>query len=823
MKLKFEPNLPYQQDAINAVCDVFAGQEVGEALFTVSAPKVGGVGVDAAQGYLYQGGGEQAGYANFLKLPDDELLANLQQVQLRNGLRQDQELRSRGGVRDLDFAVEMETGTGKTYVYLRTILELHKRYGWTKFIIVVPSVAIRAGVLKSLHITRDHLRSIYDGVAIEHHEYASGDLSRVRDFAISRNVRVMVMTVDAINKPETNVFYQQHEKTNFDRPIDLIRGTNPVVILDEPQSIEGGDEAAGAKAVRALNPLATLRYSATHLRKVHEVYRLNAVDAYREKLVKRIEVAGAKVEGAQPAVRGAAEGHNEKGQFAEGEGETAQGGPQRQRSGGGNDAVGRRGPGAVHRLAGLRGGARYRNHRRQGKRAPCAAGARRLDPARAGRAHGGVGNEDGYQRQLIDRAVTAHLDKELVLRPQKIKVLTLFFVERVADYRRYGPGGERQSGPLATMFEEVYRLRMKDQKYATLFEGIDRETAAEEVHNGYFAADKSKTDAKGEAIYDDFLLKSGKPQSSEKSREAEKEAYRLIMEAKEELLDLRTPLKFIFSHSALSRGVGQPERVPDLQPSPDGQRAAAPRVPRPRLRLCVGEDGNRVRDEDVNVLTVIAGESFEQYAKQLQGEYEHPEEGTGVVFQRVESHEFARLENAAGDMIGQAASESLWADLQAAGYLDGKGDVTDKPKDDLNNDVVTVPEGHDVDAARVVAFLRERAGRHLEVRNADTKPQAIRPQRAVIDTEAFRSLWERVRDRTTYRVDFDSDQLVKKCVASLANRDVERARIIWETNRIGMSGGGTHAEGKMNARCGRLTKWVRRCRTYWACCRSGRD
>ncbi len=193
------------------------------------------------------------------------------------------------------------------------------------------------------------------------------------------------------------------------------------------------------------------------------------------------------------------------------------------------------------------------------------------------------------------------------------------------------------------------------------------------------------------------------------------------------------------------------------------------------------------------MLTVIAGESYEQFATRLQGEYEHPEEGTGVVFQRVESHEFARLENAAGDMIGQAASESLWADLQAAGYLDGKGDVTDKLKDDLNNDVVTVPEGHDVDAARVVAFLRERAGRHLEVRNADTKPQAIRPQRAVIDTEAFRSLWERVRDRTTYRVDFfltptsSSRSAWRRWRTATSKRRGSSGR----RNRIGMSGGNT--------------------------------
>ncbi len=213
MKLQFEPNLDYQQDAINAVCDLFTGQEVGESLFTVAAPKVG---VEAAQGRMFDT--PDSGYANVLRLPVEELLENLRAVQLRNGLRQDDRLDA------MDFAVEMETGTGKTYVYLRTALELHKRYGWTKFVIVVPSVAIKQGVLKSLQITRDHFRSLYDGVAMEHHEYDGADLSRVRDFAVSRNVRILVTTVQSIYPDPSRVAYQEHEKTGGDRPIDLIRG-----------------------------------------------------------------------------------------------------------------------------------------------------------------------------------------------------------------------------------------------------------------------------------------------------------------------------------------------------------------------------------------------------------------------------------------------------------------------------------------------------------------------------------------------------------------------------------------------------------------------
>ena len=292
MKLHFEPDLDYQLQAIEAVCDLFRGQEICRTEFTVTR--------DPADTQMRLGFAQtDLGLGNRLTLLDDELLANLRAIQLRNGIAPSESLASG------DFTVEMETGTGKTYVYLRTIFELNKRYGFTKFVIVVPSVAIKEGVYKTLQITEDHFKGLYAGVPFDYFLYDSGKLGQVRNFATSSNIQIMVVTVGAINKKDVNNLYKDSEKTGGEKPIDLIKATRPIVIVDEPQSVDGGLEGRGKEALDAMNPLCTLRYSATHVDKHHMVFRLDAVDAYERKLVKQIEVASATVEEAhnKPFVR----------------------------------------------------------------------------------------------------------------------------------------------------------------------------------------------------------------------------------------------------------------------------------------------------------------------------------------------------------------------------------------------------------------------------------------------------------------------------------------------------------------------------------------
>ena len=284
MKLHFESNLEYQLTAIESACDLFRGQEICRTEFTVVRDKG-----SAQQAFEYAQ--TDLGIGNRLQLRDDELLANLSDVQIRNGLRPSSSLASG------DFTIEMETGTGKTYVYLRTIFELNRRYGFTKFVIIVPTVAIKEGVYKTLQITEDHFRSLYANTPFEYFLYDSTKLGQVRNFATSPHIQIMVVTVGAINKKDVNNLYKETEKTGGEKPIDLIRATRPILIVDEPQSVDGGLEGRGKEALGAMNPLCTLRYSATHADKHHMIYRLDAVDAYERKLVKQIEVASLEVEG----------------------------------------------------------------------------------------------------------------------------------------------------------------------------------------------------------------------------------------------------------------------------------------------------------------------------------------------------------------------------------------------------------------------------------------------------------------------------------------------------------------------------------------------
>ena len=307
MKLHFEnpytdDHMSFQKDAIEAVCDLFKGQETCRTEFTVTS--------DVGLQLRLPGMENELGIGNRLHLLDEEILANLGDIQLRNGLRPSASLASG------DFTVEMETGTGKTYVYLRTVFELNRRYGFTKFVIVVPSVAIKEGVYKTLQITEEHFRTLYANVPFDYFLYDSAKLGQVRNFATSPHIQVMVVTVGAINKfgdeaeadaeeanevrrraKTRNVMYRASEKTGGEKPIDLIRSTRPILIVDEPQSVDGGLEGRGRGALTRMNPLCTLRYSATHVDKHHMVYRLDAVDAYERKLVKQIEVAAAAVVG----------------------------------------------------------------------------------------------------------------------------------------------------------------------------------------------------------------------------------------------------------------------------------------------------------------------------------------------------------------------------------------------------------------------------------------------------------------------------------------------------------------------------------------------
>lgn len=723
------------------------------------------------------------GVGNRLTLLDDELLKNLNDVQLRGGLPPS------GSLTSGDFTVEMETGTGKTYVYLRTIFELNKRYGFTKFVIVVPSVAIKEGVYKTLQITEDHFKGLYAGVPFDYFLYDSGKLGQVRNFATSLNIQIMVVTVGAINKKDVNNLYKDSEKTGGEKPIDLIKATRPIVIVDEPQSVDGGLEGRGKEALDAMNPLCTLRYSATHVDKHHMVFRLDAVDAYERKLVKQIEVASATVEEAhnKPFVRLVSVA-NKRGTISarvELDVATASGVKRQEitvSDGDDLEQLAKRPIYADFRVGEIN---TAKGHEFMELRYP--GGEVFLRP---GQAHGDV-DALAVQREMIRRTIREHLDKEKRLRPLGIKVLSLFFIDSVDRYRQYDGDGQPVKGVYAQIFEEEYRRAAKLPAYQSLFSEIDLDSAAEEVHNGYFSIDK----------------KGGWTDTAENNagnRENAERAYNLIMKEKEKLLSFSTPLKFIFSHSALKEGWDNPNvfqicTLRDIQTERERRQTIGR-----GLRLCVNQSGERVRGFDVNTLTVIATENYEQFAENLQKEIEAD---TGIRFGIVEQHQFAIIAVPGADgeavALGVEKSKALWEHLKAAGHIDAKGKVQDSLKTALKDGTLALPAEFEAQKAQIVEVLRKVSGR-LEIKNADERKQVPlrkgQDGKAIYVSDDFKALWDRIKHKTTYRVQFDNAKLITDCISALQKAPaIAKARLQWRKADIAIGKAGVQATEKSGA------------------------
>jgi len=770
MKLQFEDNLDYQLDAIEAVSDLFNGQDICRTEFTVTF-RPG----DSAQGTLGITESD-LGIGNRLQLLDDEILENMRAIQLRNGLRPSDSLVSG------DFTVEMETGTGKTYVYLRTIFELNRRYGFTKFVIVVPSIAIKEGTYKTLQITRDHFENLYPmAKGYEYFLYDSTKLGQVRNFATSPNVQIMVVTVGAINKRDVNNLYKDSEKTGGEKPIDLIRATHPIIIVDEPQSVDGGLSGKGKEALDAMNPLCTLRYSATHVDKHHMLYRLDAVDAYERGLVKQIEVAALEIEGShnKPYVK-LISTHNQKGSItAKVELDVLRGGNIRR------DVMTLEDGDDLEQETGR---AIYENFRIG--TITCGSGNESMELSMPGGDYtlhpdeevGGV-NPDDLKRLMIRRTIKEHLDKEIRFASQKreVKVLSLFFIDSVGYYRQYDETGNAVKGKYALMFEEEYRKLAKQPEYHTLFEKIDLDVDASEVHNGYFSIDK-----KGSWTETD--------ENTQANRDNAERAYNLIMKEKEQLLSFDSKLKFIFSHSALKEGWDNPNVFQICALRDMGSERERRQTIGRGLRLCVNQEGHRLRGFDINTLTVIATESYEQFAENLQKEIE---EDTGIRFGIVEKHQFASLivtaEDGTAQPLGVEKSEQVWDYLKENGYLDNKGKVQDTLRTALKENTLEIPDEFTEQEAGIKDILRKLAGK-LDIKNADERI-TIRTRQAILESDEFKALWDRIKHKTTYRVEFDNEKLIGDCAkAILDGPPITKTRAQFRIADIAIGKGGVEAK-----------------------------
>ena len=735
MKLHFEDDLDYQKTAIQSVVDLFKGQEISRSEFTV-------IRCEKENRYYAMGLTEsQLGIGNRLQLLDEEIHDNLKHIQLKNSLPPSEILVSG------DFSVEMETGTGKTYVYLRTIFELNKNYGFTKFVIVVPSIAIKEGTNKTLEITHEHFLDLYPKAKnYEFFQYDSSKPGRVRNFATSADIQIMVATVGAINKKDINNLYKENENTSGDKPIDLIKATHPIIIVDEPQSVDGGLSGKGKQALDAMNPLATLRYSATHIDKHQMVYRMDAVDAYEQDLVKQIEVASLEIDGGfnkpyvklveaknvRGSVTAKVELHVQRRKNIKSEILTVEDGDD---------------------LKQITNRAIYENM--QVGTITCGKDNESIEikaPRRDVKLHlgeiiGGV-NSDEIKRLMIHRTIKEHLDKEMRFVRQKlpVKVLSLFFIDSVEHYRSYDEDGNETPGKYVQMFEEEYKKLASIPEYQTLFEKVDLNIDASEVHDGYFSIDKKKR-------WIDTA------ENNQSGRDNAERAYNLIMRDKEKLLSFDTKLKFIFSHSALKEGWDNPNVFQICSLREIGTERERRQTIGRGLRLCVNHDGLRLRGNDINTLTIVATESYEEFAENLQKEIEAD---TGIRFGIVEKHQFATIQtqDKNGNLapLGVDISEKIYSFLYEQELVDNKGKLQDNLKEALKNGTFDLPEEFQEYKDDVMAILKKLAGK-LDIKNADERKTIHMNKEKFIGND-FKQLWERIKYKTTYRVEFDNNKLI---------------------------------------------------------------
>lgn len=750
MKLKFKYQ-QFQEDAAAAVCDVFMGQpKIKRHKYTMDIGDTKGQAV-ADDGTAYDNA--------YIRLSDEKILKNLRQVQLRNGLRPDDQLDGR-----YNLTVEMETGTGKTYTYIKTMYELNERYGWSKFIVVVPSVAIREGVKKTFEITRSSFMSEYHK-KIRFFVYNSANLTEIDSFASDPGINVMIINSQAFNARGKNarLIYTRQDSFRSRRPIDIIAKTNPILIIDEPQSVEGKKTKEG---LVDFNPLFTLRYSATPRENYNMVYRLDAMEAYNKRLVKKISVKGITVTGSTGT-----EGYMYLQQIRvfknkppvavlEHEVLSSKGHKKVLRNvDAGYDLYEKSGGMEQYRGIEVAEVNAYKNTVEF-------TNGKKLCP---GDAVGEV-SEEQLRRIQIRETILSHIEKEKELFYDNIKVLSLFFIDEVAKYREYAKDdNDGTNGIYARMFEEEYNNILasmqqeleKDEYYDYLYS-----TKAEKAHKGYFSVDKKH---KSKFVESKVDRKTGTADDTE--------AYDLIMKNKERLLSRKEPVRFIFSHSALREGWDNPNifQICTLKQSGSSEVRKRQEVGR-GLRLSVNGAGERMDEEflgsdvhKVNVLTVIANESYESFAKGLQNEIAE------AVADRPRAVDNALF---AGRSVTGANGETITLDEEAArkivyvltrnGYIDYENKLTDKYYEDRAAKALDLTEEFNDVSAGVIGIL-----------DSIYDPEAIKPENARDDNvettlnkenferREFMELWNKINRKTVYTVSFDTAELVKKSIEAL--------------------------------------------------------
>ena len=783
MQLRYK-HQRFQTEAARSVVDAFIGQPKSDGLSDHTVDR--GKQKDTQTTFEGGGYGALAGFGNKnVILSREAICENVRAIQTEQGLKPVDHLQDLQGV-GMAFNIEMETGTGKTYTYIKTMYELNARYGWTKFVVVVPSIAIREGVLKSFESMQEHFAQEYNGKRMSYFIYNSKQLSKIDAFASDAGMHVMIINTQAFNSSmneekskgaradkAARIIFDKRDDFGSRRPIDVLAQTHPIMIIDEPQSVLGVDKNNKTRqGIAMFKPLFTLLYSATHRKGdiCNMMYKLDAIDAYNQKLVKKIEVKGIRQIGST-----ATNGYVYLEEIIIGKGnpqarisfdtKTQTGTKQiskvvnegfnlKEQSGGlaeyENNFV-------VERIDGLQGCVRFLN------------GLTLFE----GDSVGSV-NEDYIRRIQIRETIRTHLERERQLFGQKIKVLSLFFIDHVDNYRIYE--GEESKGKFAKMFEEEYNNVLSEMQPTFEEEAyvrylLDPRNAASKIHQGYFSMDK-----KGKVV-----------ESKEKEGDNEERAFDLIMKDKERLLSLNEPVRFIFSHSALKEGWDNPNvfQICTLKNS-DNETKKRQEVGR-GMRLCVNQNGER-QDADVlgehvfdtNILTVIASESYDDFAKKLQTEMaeacaERPIVVTANLF---DGKGYTKPDGTNGKFSTEQARD-IYDELVAQRYVK-KGELTAKYFEDKRNGTLDFEELNDIKDG-IIAVL-DTVFNPSSVKPEDArKPKEAKFQKDNFAKKEFQELWKRINRRTYYQVNFDTSDLVKKAIKAIDEHlKVTEIRIVVE-------------------------------------------
>jgi len=730
MNFKFTSTLDYQLDAINSVIDLFEGSQIKNGIFSISIPQL------MLNNY--------SGISNRLQINRELLLENLQNIQLRNNLKRSLSLSDN---EDLIFDIEMETGTGKTYVFLRTILELNKKYNLKKFIIVVPSVAIKEGILKTLQMIKSHFCQIYNNIPYDYFIYDSNNLTAVSWFARNNNIEIMIITIQAFNKDlsninTTNVMYYEND-TIGNKPIELIKQTNPIIIIDEPQT--SAETIKSKIAIKNLNPLFTLRYSATFKSRSNLIYKLDSIDAFNKGIVKKIQIIDYEIDSPNSSkiyiklISTNAKNLsalvelkflNKKGEIEKKEIKVFKNEDFYEIT---KNSIYLNQNFIVTEISFIDNSIKFLN---------------------------GIMISSNYQltelsndkakKLQIRYTIEQHLKMQLDLKRDNVKVLSLFFIDRVSNYRKT-VNKEQIFGKYALWFEELFIKIASSPKYKSLFINQNIETLAKTVHGGYFSGDKKGVkDTKGTSKLD-------------------QQVYQKIMRDKENLINFNEPLAFIFSHSALKEGWDNPNvfQICTLNENSESKIKKKQEIGR-GLRICVNQSGERLIDNPNNILTIIVNNAYKEFVDQLQKEIESDE---GIKFRKFTNLMFAQIEYEVEingintiTVIGSKKSNSIYDELIKLELIDVYGNADKKIIDLIKIKDFLINENHNLKNA-VLEVINDQK-RILKITRSNSDKE-LKFNKEFLNDKNFINFWKIISKKTTYRINFDDQKLIDETIKNI--------------------------------------------------------